>query len=79
MRNIILILLTITFFVSSVLADTYVRGYYRSNGTYVEPHYRSSPNSTTSDNWSNYGNVNPHTGETGTRRSCGVGTSLLSC
>ena len=79
MRNIILILLTLTFFVSSVLADTYVRGYYKSNGTYVEPHYRSSPNSTTSDNWSTYGNVNPHTCETGSRRSCGVGTSLLSC
>jgi len=79
MRNIILILLTLTFFVSSVLADTYVRGYYKSNGTYVEPHYRSSPNSTTSDNWSTYGNVNPHTDKTGSRRSCGVGTSLLSC
>jgi hypothetical protein len=24
-------------------ADTYVNGYYRNNGTYVAPHYRTSP------------------------------------
>lgn len=44
-----------------------VRGYYRSNGTYVEPHYRSNPNSTVWDNYSTRGNVNPYTGEIGTR------------
>ena len=54
-----------------LLADTYVNGYYKSNGTYVQPHYRSSPNSTTSDNWSTIGNTNPHTGETGTRSNSG--------
>ena len=48
-----------------LLADTYVNGYYRSNGTYVAPHYRSSPNSTVTDNWSYKGNTNPYTGETG--------------
>jgi hypothetical protein len=31
--------------------DVYVRGYYRKNGTYVQPHYRTAPNSTTSDNY----------------------------
>lgn len=44
-----------------------VRGYYRSDGTYVAPHYRTAPNSTRSDNWSTKGNVNPYTGEPGTR------------
>jgi len=48
-------------------SQTYVRGYVKSNGTYVEPHYRSSPNNTKSDNWSTYGNVNPYTGEIGTK------------
>lgn len=46
-------------------ADTYVRGYYRKDGTYVRPHYRSSPNGTVLDNWSTEGNINPYTGEPG--------------
>jgi hypothetical protein len=47
--------------------STRVKGYYRSNGTYVAPHYRSSPNYTPYDNWSTRGNVNPYTGEVGRR------------
>lgn len=46
--------------------DTYVNGYYKSNGTYVRPHYRTSPNSTNLDNYSTKGNVNPYTGKRGT-------------
>ena len=45
----------------------YVNGYYRSNGTYVQPHYRTSPNNSVYDNWSTYPNVNPYTGQTGTK------------
>lgn len=52
-------------------ADEYVNGYTRSNGTYVEPHYRSSPNNTAYDNWSTKGNVNPYTGQEGTRNPYG--------
>jgi len=52
-------------------ADEYVRGYTHSNGTFVEPHYRSSPNNTAYDNWSTKGNVNPYTGEAGTRNPYG--------
>lgn len=47
-------------------AQVSVEGYYRSNGTYVQPHMRSAPNNTTADNWSTKGNVNPYTGEKGT-------------
>lgn len=47
--------------------DVYVRGHTRSDGTYVQPHYRSAPNSSTSDNWSTKGNTNPYTGREGTR------------
>lgn len=52
-------------------ADEYVNGYYRNNGAYVEPHYRSSPNNTVYDNWSTKGNTNPYTGQEGTRNPYG--------
>ncbi len=43
-----------------------VRGYYKpSTGTYVQPHYRSSPNSTRWDNYSTQGNYNSYTGKRG--------------
>lgn len=57
--------------VGSADAETYVKGYTRQNGTYVAPHYRSSPNSTVNDNWSVSPNINPHTGELGTRQPSG--------
>ncbi len=44
-----------------------VRGYIRSNGTYVQPYIRTSPNNTVYDNWSTYPNVNPYTGNIGTK------------
>ena len=43
----------------------YVKGYTRSNGTYVRGHYRTAPNSTKADNFSTRGNVNPYTGKPG--------------
>lgn len=46
-----------------------VRGYYRSNGTYVKPHYRSNPDGNFYNNWSTYPNSNPYTGVRGTRRT----------
>jgi len=56
---------------TSLTADAAVRvrGYYRSNGTYVQPHYRSNPDGNFSNNWSTYPNVNPYTGAIGTRRT----------
>lgn len=51
----------------SVVADVSVKGHFRKDGTYVAPHTRSSPNSTTLDNWSTKGNVNPYTGQVGTK------------
>ncbi len=49
-------------------ADEAVRGYYRKDGTYVAPHYRSSPDSSYNNNWSTSPNVNPYTGKQGTRQ-----------
>ncbi len=45
--------------------EHYVRGYTKQDGTYVAPHYQTSPNGTRADNWSTRGNVNPYTGEPG--------------
>lgn len=46
-------------------AATRVRGYYRSNGTYVQPYYRSNSNYSRWDNYSTWGNYNPYTGKKG--------------
>lgn len=54
-------------FAAEAVADTYVRGYTRQDGTYVAPHYRSSPNRSYNDNWSTSPNRNPYTGQQGTR------------
>jgi hypothetical protein len=48
-------------------SHVHVKGYYKSNGTYVKPHYRTSPNNTVYDNWSTYPNVNPYTNQRGTK------------
>ena len=47
----------------------HVRGYYRKSGTYVQPHYRSAPDGNFYNNWSTRGNVNPYTGQPGTKVS----------
>jgi hypothetical protein len=41
-----------------------VKGYYRKNGTYVQPHVRSSPDGNPYNNYSYPGNTNPYTGKT---------------
>lgn len=46
--------------------SVYVKPHLRTDGTYVQGHWRSSPNSTRLDNYSTYPNVNPHTGQSGT-------------
>jgi hypothetical protein len=40
-----------------------VNGYFRKDGTYVQPHYRSNPDGNPYNNWSYPGNTNPYTGE----------------
>lgn len=55
--------------------SVHVNGYYRSNGTYVAPHYRSAPDGDFSNNWSTKGNINPYTGEEGTKIDPNTGSS----
>ena len=47
--------------------STYVSGYTKSNGTYVQSYYRTTPNYTRNDNYSTVGNTNPYTGTAGTK------------
>jgi hypothetical protein len=49
-------------------AQTRVEGYFRRDGTYVQPHYRSTPDRNPYNNWSFPGNMNPYTGELATGR-----------
>jgi len=49
------------------LADEYVYGYYKKDGTYVDGYFKTSPNTTNRDNYSTQGNLNPHTGVEGTK------------
>lgn len=46
-----------------------VDGYYRRDGTYVRPHYRSAGNSTERDNWGTKGNTNPTNGRRGSQKA----------
>lgn len=45
-----------------------VKGYFKGNGTYVQPHYRSIPNSYKWDNYSSKGNMNPYNGRSGYKK-----------
>lgn len=65
MKKLILALVALSV-AAPAMAQVRVQGYTRKDGTYVAPHYRSNPNSTTSDNYSTRGNVNPYTGKVGT-------------
>lgn len=63
----LLFIIAILFTTALSFAQVSVRGYYRSNGTYVQPHQRTAPNYTRNDNYSTVGNVNPYTGKAGTQ------------
>lgn len=62
----VFLFLFLCFSLFSFAQDVWVNGYYRSNGTYVEGHYRTPPNNTINDNYSTQGNINPYTGKHGT-------------
>jgi hypothetical protein len=51
----------------ALAGDVHVDGYYRKDGTYVQPHYRSAPDGNPNNNWSTQGNINPYTGQEGTK------------
>ena len=68
MKKVMAIVLSVIFMLSLMItsfAGSYVRGYYRSNGTYVSPYYRSTSDSYRYNNYSSWGNYNPYTGARG--------------
>jgi hypothetical protein len=69
MKRIIIAVAAITtlFLATQAMADEYVRGYTRQDGTHVDGYYRTDPNNTQYDNYSTKGNVNPYTGKAGTK------------
>ncbi|PKP37251.1 MAG: hypothetical protein CVT98_06320 [Bacteroidetes bacterium HGW-Bacteroidetes-15] len=64
-KYIILFILTLFVCLSSIAQvnskHVKVKGYTKSDGTYVAPYYRTAPNSTNRDNFSTKGNTNPYT------------------
>ncbi len=66
MKKILLLSLFIIIYTQLIFSQVRVSGYTRKNGTYVQPHMRSSPNSNPYDNYSFPGNTNPYTGKTST-------------
>lgn len=64
MKKIIFLLILAAVSMPAV-ADKYVSGYTRANGTYVQPYHRTDANNTKNDNYSTKGNVNPYTGRNG--------------
>lgn len=49
------------------VGDHWVSGYYRSDGTHVQGHYRTNRDDSFWNNYSSAGNVNPYTGAIGTK------------
>jgi len=67
-RIIILLCLVVGLYSFSIgQSSVYVKPYLKKDGTLVQGHFRSVPNGTVFDNWSVYPNINPYTGETGTK------------
>lgn len=50
----------------SAFADEWVNPYVRKDGTYVQGHHRTAPDSNPYNNYSTQGNTNPYTGQQGT-------------
>ena len=69
-KKILLILILLFFYFGLVFSQTNpnhlkVSGYTRKDGTYVQPYFRTEPNSSKQDNFSTKGNINPYTGKPG--------------
>jgi hypothetical protein len=66
MKKVMMFLAAIAAF-QSCLADNYVNGYMRRDGTYVQPHYQTQGDRNPYNNYSTQGNTNPYTGQQGYR------------
>ena len=68
LSKIICLIILVTISTASFAVGSHrVKGYTKSNGTYVAPHRQTNSNRTQRDNWSSKPNVNPYTGKRGTK------------
>ena len=58
----LLILLLFVLLLSTLTGGVDTKGYYHSDGTYVQPHYRSTPDGNPYNNYSYPDNIDPYTG-----------------
>lgn len=68
MKTILIICVALLTSNVALARDSYVRGYVRSNGTYVQGYHRTTPDNTINNNYGTQGNVNPYTGSAGTEQ-----------
>lgn len=66
MRSVIFGICCLAIVVPAYAQSTSVRPHIRKDGTFVQGHRRTNPNSSIYDNWSTRPNINPYTGRTGT-------------
>lgn len=64
MKKLFMVILALAL-ASPAVAQVHVKGYVKSNGTYVAPYVRTSPDRSIYNNYSTTPNVNPYTGKTG--------------
>lgn len=73
MKNLVLLLIAISIaaatpvFAKGKGGSHSVRGHTTKNRTYVQPHRKTNPDNSKSNNWSHKGNTNPNTGKEGTK------------
>ena len=65
MKRMIAVAILSLFAATTFARDGTVKGGFRKDGAYVEPHHRTTPNATRTDNYSSKPNVNPYTGKAG--------------
>jgi len=65
MKRLLLALILAATAVGTLAADEWVSGYLRNNGTYVSGYWRSDRDNSFWNNYSSWGNTNPHTGARG--------------
>ena len=66
MKSLLLVLFAAIALPSVAQSSHYVKPHTRSDGTYVEGHRATNPDSSRNNNYSTQGNYNPYTGKQGT-------------
>ena len=68
LRKILACMLSLFVLASVVEGAQRTRGYFKKNGTYAMPHYKTKRDGTKLNNYLTKGNVNPYTGKKGYKK-----------